>query len=501
MTHLHKPKKHRVGLSYWMRRVLKECHHAGPGFAADPVHDLRVALRRCRSLAGGLMQLDPQGDWRAMRKAGRRLFRQLGRLRDLQIMMEWVGKLAPAGDPVRDRLVAMLTLEEQQLKDQARQALEEFDRVQWAKWAETLPQRANRVELDSPAFQHLALERWHEGYDLHRRALRVRSRVAFHRLRIGLKRFRYTVENFLPSRHEWLRDLKHLQDQLGEVHDLDVLQARFFTRRRMFSEHEKAAWRERIEQERAPRLADYRKRMIGRPSLWKVWRAALPSGPHLEEAGLAKLEVWASFLDPHFRHSQQVARIAQNLLQGFASISVDGIPYDARARKILVAAGLLHDVGRAEGSRGHHKTTYKLIHGFPPPLGWTAQEMRRIALVARYHRGAEPRWTHQGFRSLSSAARRRVLWLAGLLRLADGIVKGSRGPVSQVRVEERPEAILVWARGFVEDRRGAALLGDRKHLLELTLKRPVIVQGWRAGFREKPAPRGRRLKPTSRKKK
>ena len=501
MTRLHKPHKHRVGLGYWMRRVLKESRRAEQGFAAGPVHDLRVALRRCRSLAGGLMQLDPQGDWRAMRKVGRALFRRLGRLRDLQVMMEWVEKLGPAGEPVRDRLLPLLAGEEQQLKDEARQALDEFDRVQWAKWAETLPHRANRVEPDSPAFQHLALEHWQEGYDLHRRALRVRSRVAFHQLRIGLKRFRYTVENFLPSRREWLRELKYLQDQLGEVHDLDVLRARFFTRRRMFTEKEKAEWRERIEQERGTRLADYRKRMIGPASLWRVWRAALPGGRHLDEAGLAKLEAWASFLDPHFRHSQQVARIAHNLLEGFASISVDGVPHDARARKILVAAGLLHDVGRAEGSRGHHKATYKLISGFPPPLGWTAQEMRRIALVARYHRGAEPRPTHQGFRSLSANARRRVLWLAGLLRLADGIVKGSRSPVLQVRVEQRPEAILVWARGFVEDRKGAALLGDRKHLMELILKRPVIVQAWRASAPVGPARRIKRSKQPPRKKK
>ena len=71
-----------VGLGYWMRRVLAECDRAGRAFQPDPVHDLRVALRRCRSLADGLMQLDPGRDWRAMRKSGRRLFRRLGRLRD-----------------------------------------------------------------------------------------------------------------------------------------------------------------------------------------------------------------------------------------------------------------------------------------------------------------------------------------------------------------------------------------------------------------------------------
>jgi len=54
---------------------MRACLH---GFGADPVHDLRVALRRCRSLADGLMALDPDPDWKAMKKAGRRLFQRLG---------------------------------------------------------------------------------------------------------------------------------------------------------------------------------------------------------------------------------------------------------------------------------------------------------------------------------------------------------------------------------------------------------------------------------------
>ena len=78
-----------TGLRYWMLRVLEECEHVSADFAPDPVHDLRVSLRRCRSLADGLMALDPDPNWKAMKKAGKRLFQRLGDLRDIQIMMEW----------------------------------------------------------------------------------------------------------------------------------------------------------------------------------------------------------------------------------------------------------------------------------------------------------------------------------------------------------------------------------------------------------------------------
>ena len=76
-----------------MERVLVECDNVSRDFGADPVHDLRVSLRRCRSVADGMMAMDPDRDWKAMKKAGKKLFQQLGALRDVQIMMEWIEKL------------------------------------------------------------------------------------------------------------------------------------------------------------------------------------------------------------------------------------------------------------------------------------------------------------------------------------------------------------------------------------------------------------------------
>ncbi len=66
------------GFAFWMLRVLEECNHASAEFAADPVHDLRVALRRCRSMADGLMAVDPDPSWKQMKKAGKRFVQQSG---------------------------------------------------------------------------------------------------------------------------------------------------------------------------------------------------------------------------------------------------------------------------------------------------------------------------------------------------------------------------------------------------------------------------------------
>src|SRR5262249_55860469 len=164
---------------------------------------------------------DPDPAWKQMKKAGRALFRALGELRDSQVMTEWVEKLATSDDPVGKALAAHAAQRESELKQAALVALNDFDRKRWERWSDSLPQRSEKVKPGSIVFQHMALERWSEGYELHRRALRNRSSAAFHQLRIGIKRLRYTVENFLPELHDvWIRDLKDLQDQLGEVHDL-----------------------------------------------------------------------------------------------------------------------------------------------------------------------------------------------------------------------------------------------------------------------------------------
>jgi exopolyphosphatase/guanosine-5'-triphosphate,3'-diphosphate pyrophosphatase len=471
------------GLAYWMKRVLQECDAAAKDFAPDPVHDLRVALRRCRSMADGLMAVDSSAAWRQMKKAGKKLFQSLGDLRDTHILQEWCRKLAPAGDRVAAAVLARLAAREQEQKLAAQEALERFDHKQWKRWTKSLPQRARRLPPDGPVFEHLAVVRWIEARALHRRALRDRTDAAWHRLRIGLKRFRYTVENFLPRRHAaWGRDLKRLQDLLGEVHDLDVLRQTLRIAGPAYDAAARARWREAIERERSKRLDEYRRMMTGRASLWEVWRAGLPEGQRLEAAAMAHLAAWASFLDPDFTHTRHVARLALQLADGLAAA---GIPKlrdalaAARARRILHAASLAHDVGKAAAGRKHPKESYRLIRALAPPLGWTPEELERVALVARLHvRGprGDPRPGHKRLRRLLPADREMVLALAGVLRLANAFDHRHDAAVTRLEVESTPQAVVIRARGYEEDEAWAAVLAEQRTLLETVCGRPIIVR-------------------------
>jgi len=514
-THKTRPKK-TTGLRYWMLRVLEECERVSADFGPDPVHDLRVSLRRCRSLADGLRALDPDPNWKAMRKAGKRLFQRLGALRDIHVTMEWVEKLHPAAAivaraPLRQArgmvspalptsqqgpesvpdsqstpaqaLLRILAARESEQKLEAHAALEEFDRKQWRQWSRSLPARAARFRQGSALFKHLALERWTEARELHNRALRNRSQTAFHSLRIGIKRFRYIVENFLPAEHKaWSNDLKALQDLLGEVHDLDVLWATALSCHVFPDADSRHRWRHTILDERTQRIDRYRKNMVGPDSLWQVWRAALPQGRQIQALATRRMKLWASGLDPDFPHSERVAGLALQLYDGLLASgwqpSVDAIS----ARSSLLAAALLHDVGKAKGEKGHHKSSFNMIRAHGNPLGWRPADLQRAAIAARFHRGALPTRKHTALRDLLPDEQKGTIQLAAILRLANALDAGHDGHIRCIQIEndhiriKGNEALIITAEGYSPLGPAAQTIAAERHLLETVLRRPVVIK-------------------------
>jgi exopolyphosphatase/guanosine-5'-triphosphate,3'-diphosphate pyrophosphatase len=464
-----------VGLRPWMERVLQECDRTVVAFEPDPVHDLRVSLRRCRSLADGLMAIDPDPSWKAMKKAGRKLFQALGGLRDMHVLQQWIEKLGDPADPVTQKLLEHVHLREAACKHDALGELNQFDRKQWRQWSRKLPRRAARIRLGSVVFRHLALEKWTAAYALHRTAMRSRSQVALHQLRIGIKRFRYTVENFLPQQHAaWGNDLKELQDLLGEVHDLDVLWTTALEIKAFADPESRARWRAKIIEERAKRVAGYREKMIGKKSLWQVWRAELPSGPQLRAAAMNRLGTWASYLDPDFAHSRRVAQVSLMLYDGLKNVGLVTSSPDHDSRAILHAAALMHDVGKVKGNKSHQKASARMIRKLALPLGWSPRELQLAAVVARYHRGALPRPGKPTMQRLELADRHVATELAGVLRLANCLDMHNGTP--QLRVEVRDPAVVLHAAGYSALNRNAQQVAGARHLLETTLKRPVIVR-------------------------
>jgi CHAD domain-containing protein len=459
-------------LGVWMRRVPLLRDRARSGFDPEVVHDLRVALRRCRSVADTVESIDPDEDWRVLKRTAKPLFRDLGQLRDAQVMEEWVLRIGPPEDPVRVALLAEILSRKDRLELVAKASLDAFGDKRWKGLSRKLLRRLASFEGHESVFETLALERLSEAHSLHRQALARPSRGAWHRLRIGIKRFRYVVENFLASQHPgWITDLKHLQDLLGEVHDLDVLSSELGRLRP--APGDRARWRARIDAEREDRLAAYRKRASGHHSLWKEWRAGLPEGSRLEKATLERLAIWGSFLDPEPVRARSLRRLARDLATGLNALGILQSLRDPSAPRFLEAAALLHAIGKSKRDRGYHKTSAALIEKLSPPPGWTAQEIREVALVVRYHRGATPRPRHAGFQELPKPARQKVAELAAVLRLADALAGDTESRGVRIRVGSSGERVQIGATGHVETSKSVAAT----HVLEQLTGRRFEVHG------------------------
>src|ERR1700690_198664 len=141
------------GLERWMDRVLKRAQKVRKTWDVDDIHDLRVALRRCRTMADALTHTNPSPGWNKLKKLSKKLFHALGEVRDAQVEQEWVKKLFSAEDASRVGILKPLRGREKEQSEGARKALDEFDRKEWRKLSRKLRGKAAIFPIESVVFQ------------------------------------------------------------------------------------------------------------------------------------------------------------------------------------------------------------------------------------------------------------------------------------------------------------------------------------------------------------
>ncbi len=467
------------GIAYWMQRVVVERQKACKAFDADAVHDLRVAIRRCRSMAEGFQNLNGDPSWGRMRKAGKVVFSALGELRDTQVLLEWIERLRSDCPPVAERLKVHCLQREAELKTVAAGVVDKFDTPRWKQWAQKLEKLVQGTENPAEVFQVLALERYEAAHKLHARALRNRSKTALHELRIGIKKLRYIIENFLPELDQsWGKDLRLIQDLLGEVHDLDVLLETARQIQAFASPQERQQWCAAVSRERTQRVQAYREKMVGRNSLWKVWRSGLPAGGELHRAVLKRFEVWAMSLDPDPAHTQLVTKFSLEL---YDALQVTGVVPARNAgavspRDLLQVAALAHGVGHGGRDKACHKVCGRLLQKLEVPPDWSATDLLIAALVARYHRGSLPT-TRKSYVALSSEDKHLVDSLGGMLRLADSLDSQHDHAIRAIEVGRTDGLTDIVADGYVPRSKQAERIAAARHVLEDVFRTALLVHG------------------------
>jgi len=137
--------------------------------------------------------------------------------------------------------------------------------------------------------------------------------------------------------------------------------------------------------------------------------------PRTNAARMELLEIAARRMNTDHRHAEQVVKLASILFRQLRPLHGLG----GKDRFLLEAAALLHDVGIAEGVKGHHKASYRLIMEQALPL--TPEEKRMVACLARFHRKRAPTGDEPELAPLSPEELKRFMHLASMLRVADGL--------------------------------------------------------------------------------
>jgi exopolyphosphatase/guanosine-5'-triphosphate,3'-diphosphate pyrophosphatase len=131
-------------------------------------------------------------------------------------------------------------------------------------------------------------------------------------------------------------------------------------------------------------------------------------------------------------HGRHVANLSLQLFD--ATRGLHGL--ERTDRELLEFAALLHDVGLYISHSKHHRhSQYLITHG--ELRGFTPEEIQIIAAVARFHKGAPPKASHEDLSELPPEGRHLVIQLASILRIADSLDRSHHGIVRALRVARR----------------------------------------------------------------
>jgi exopolyphosphatase / guanosine-5'-triphosphate,3'-diphosphate pyrophosphatase len=108
---------------------------------------------------------------------------------------------------------------------------------------------------------------------------------------------------------------------------------------------------------------------------------------------------------------------------------------------LLRVASILHDCGRFISLSSHHKHSQYLIEN-SDLFGLSRDDIKIVAMTARYHRRAEPKPTHPDYNALTRDEKLAINKLAAMLRVADALDNLHTQDVANCIVERRESELL-----------------------------------------------------------
>ncbi|XP_010528923.1 PREDICTED: uncharacterized protein LOC104805912 [Tarenaya hassleriana] len=112
------------------------------------------------------------------------------------------------------------------------------------------------------------------------------------------------------------------------------------------------------------------------------------------------------------------AKIAKEIFAGLRKCTDLGSALDDKDFEYLEAACLLHNIGASTGNKGYHKQSYHIIKNGDHLQGYTAGEVKLIALLTRYQRKKFPKLDHASLKDFTKETKQKYMIMCSVIRLA-----------------------------------------------------------------------------------
>lgn len=170
-------------------------------------------------------------------------------------------------------------------------------------------------------------------------------------------------------------------------------------------------------------------------------------------------------------HPEQVRKLALTLFDSLGRLH----RMKAQERCWLECAAILHDVGLSQGTRGHHKTSLRLILN-DTQLPFTSLERRVVGSIARYHRKGFPKENHYNLAPLNAAAKRKITLLSSILRVTDALDFTHQSIVERIEVDAGLKKVKLKCTVRCDPGLEEQAVNKKKDLFEEAFKRNLIVE-------------------------
>lgn len=140
----------------------------------------------------------------------------------------------------------------------------------------------------------------------------------------------------------------------------------------------------------------------------------------------------------HKGHATCVAKLATALFDDLQNEH----RLDDRSRFLLHIAALLHEIGYFISSQSHHRHSKYLIEN-SEIFGLGSRDLAIVAMIARYHRRASPRASHEGYSRLDRADRTIVTKLSAILRVADALDRSHSQRIKHIECKIEKDLFVI----------------------------------------------------------